>query len=515
MKIKKIFKYFFVIITFIILFLSIYIDKKFNNISFEQLIYTIFTSEGTSMSAIIGGIIFVLIGTIIAIFSFIILKKVILKIINKNKIHTYLSFKYKKKNLTIDLFKPTRRKNKYLLVVFLMIIIIISIKILGIDEYIKLQINRTSIFEDYYIDARDVKIKFPKEKKNLIYIYVESLEMTNASIENGGGVEKSYIPNLEKLALNEKNINFSNTSKLGGALPLVGTEWTAAAMISQTSGVPLKISIDSNCYYNYGDSLPGIYNLGDILKENGYNNYLFIGSDAEFGGRKDYFTYHGQYKIYDYNYAKKNKWISDDYYVWWGYEDKKLFEFAKKTLLDISKEDEPFNFTLLTADTHFVDGYMDDSCEKNFDKKYANSFNCSDSKLYDFISWIKKQDFYKDTIVILVGDHLTMQQNFYTELDSNYVRSIYNLFINSEASPFNKHNRLFSSFDLFPTTLAALGAEIGGDRLGLGTNLFSKKTTLIEELGYEYFNEELKKKSFFYDNNLLGDTYYEMKKEKN
>ena len=395
-----------------------------------------------------------------------------------------------------------------------MIIIMSSIKILGIDEYIKLQINRTSIFEDYYVDARDVDIKFPKDKKNLIYIYVESLEMTNASIENGGGVEKSYIPNLEKLALNEKNINFSNTSKLGGALPLFGTGWTVAAMISQTAGVPLKISIGSNSYYNYGDSLPGIYNLGDILEENGYNNYLFIGSKAEFGGRKDYFDHHGNYNIYDYNYAKNKKLIPNDYFVWWGYEDNKLFEFAKDALIDISKYDEPFNFTLLTADTHFVDGYLDESCSKIFEKKYANSFYCSDDKLYDFISWIKDQDFYKNSTIIITGDHLTMQQNFYTELDNNYNRNIYNLFINSEISPINKNNRLFSSFDMFPTTLAALGVEIENDRLGLGTNLFSNKETLIEKLGYEYFNKELEKKSFFYDNYLLGDTYYKMQKEK-
>ena len=36
--------------------------------------------------------------------------------------------------------------------------------------------------------------------------------------------------------------------------------------------------------------------------------------------------------------------------------------------------------------------------------------------------------------------------------------------------------------DMFPTTLASLGAVIDGDRLGLGTNLFSDKPTLAENL---------------------------------
>ena len=38
--------------------------------------------------------------------------------------------------------------------------------------------------------------------------------------------------------------------------------------------------------------------------------------------------------------------------------------------------------------------------------------------------------------------------------------------------------------DMFPTTLASLGAVIDGDRV-IGTNLFSDKPTLAEELGFD------------------------------
>ena len=37
---------------------------------------------------------------------------------------------------------------------------------------------------------------------------------------------------------------------------------------------------------------------------------------------------------------------------------------------------------------------------------------------------------------------------------------------------------------MYPTILASMGATIEGDRLGLGTNLFSSQETLIEQLGY-------------------------------
>ena len=57
--------------------------------------------------------------------------------------------------------------------------------------------------------------------------------------------------------------------------------------------------------------------------------------------------------------------------------------------------------------------------------------------------------------------------------------------------------------DLFPTTLSAMGVTIKGDRLGLGTDLYSDTPTLLEELGENYLNYELSLNSTFYDKNIL------------
>jgi phosphoglycerol transferase len=164
---------------------------------------------------------------------------------------------------------------------------------------------------------------------------------------------------------------------------------------------------------------------------------------------------------------------------------------------------------MLTADTHFIDGYMDGSCSKPFLNKYANSFHCSDSKIYQFVEWIKQQDFYKDTTIVIVGDHLTMQSDFY-DIDPSSSRYIFNTFINSAITTSNTKNRLLSHFDIYPTTLAAMGATIEGNKLALGVNLFSNETTLIEKLGIDESNEKLSNKSNYYNEYLLGDSYQEM-----
>ena len=56
----------------------------------------------------------------------------------------------------------------------------------------------------------------------------------------------------------------------------------------------------------------------------------------------------------------------------------------------------------------------------------------------------------------------------------------------------NAKNREFTTLDMFPTTLAAIGCKIEGNRLGLGTNLFSSERTLSEQLGMDYLNAAVK-----------------------
>jgi phosphoglycerol transferase len=64
-------------------------------------------------------------------------------------------------------------------------------------------------------------------------------------------------------------------------------------------------------------------------------------------------------------------------------------------------------------------------------------------------------------------------------------------------------NRKFCTFDMFPTTLASLGVSIKGEKLGLGTNLFSGVPTLAEKAGIDTLNKEFDKHSNFYNNTFL------------
>ena len=325
------------------------------------------------------------------------------------------------------------------------------------------------------------------------------METTYYSKKDGGLSEGDLIPEISKLA--KENLNFSDSDKIGGAHTLYGTTWTVGAMTAQTAGLPLKLSIDYNSLGEYSVFLEGAYTIGEILEKNGYHNFLLLGSDATFGGRESLFTQHGNYEIWDFESAMAENKVSEK--IWWGYSDDKLFEYAKEKILNLSKQNEPFNFTMLTADTHFPDGYQCEDCPNKWDEQYKNVISCSSQKVGEFIKWIQKQDFYDNTTIVISGDHLTMQSDFFNlEEGQEYEKKVVNLIINPAITETNT-NRTYSTFDLYPTTLAALGVKIEGDKLGLGINLFSEEQTLIEKYGVEYVNNELMKTSKFYDNKIL------------
>ena len=373
------------------------------------------------------------------------------------------------------------------------------VKTTDIKEYIESQTHDSSFIASEYVKPEKTNIELPEEKRNLIYIFLESMETTYYSMQDGGLSQYDLIPEISKLAKEETN--FSDTDKLGGAYTLYGTTWTVGAMTAQTAGVPLKLSIEDNAMGEYSTFLGGAYSIGQVLQKNGYHNYLLLGSDATFGGRRNLFEQHGNYEIWDFESARNESKVDEK--IWWGYTDDQLFEYAKEKVAYLAEQDEPFNFTMLTADTHFPDGYRCKDCPNKWDEQYKDVISCSSKKVGDFIKWLQKQDYYDNTTIVIAGDHLTMQSNFFELEDGqDYQKKVVNLIINPAVEAENT-NRIYSTMDLYPTTLAALGANIEGNKLGLGTNLFSNEETLIEKYGVEYVNNELMKISRFYNNNIL------------
>ena len=368
----------------------------------------------------------------------------------------------------------------------------------GLLDYCQLSGTVTSLYEDEYVDPRQVSVTAAGPTRNLIYIYVESMETTYASREDGGFQEGvNYIPNLTRLA--KENLNFADVDNMGGFHATTGSTWTMGALLASTSGIPFAVASVSDMAIAESEAfLPGLTTLGEVLEDKGYVQEFMCGSDSGFAGRRNYFEQHGNYRIFDIYAARERGLVPPDYWVNWGLEDKLLFDIARRELTSLSQEGKPFNLTLLTVDLHATAGYMCRWCTDTYEVGTANVANCSDRLTAEFVDWCREQDFYKDTTIIITGDHPRMD-GYLVDGVPYYDRTVYNCIINpAKENVRDVKSRTFTAVDLFPTILSAMGFDVEGDRLGLGTDLFSDRDTLLERLGNERLEAELRKASNYY-----------------
>ncbi len=390
----------------------------------------------------------------------------------------------------------------------------------------------SDFYKEEYINPAEVKLTFPEKKRNCIFILLESIESSFADTKHDGLFSENYIPKLTRMAT--ENINFRTTENLGGGYQLYGTGWTIAGMLSKLGGIPFAMNSDTSPQ-KLKSFLPNATIITDILAANSYNQVFICGSDKSFASRDTLLETHGNVQVRDINWYKDNNRLDKNYHNgFWGFEDELLYKFAKEDLQELSTQDKPFFMMLLTVDTHFPKGYKCNICPDKYSHEsmgeFKNALQCADNQVADFVDWVKTQPFYEDTAIVITGDHLFMTvpgETLFADKNESVAtdrvgegnnerdfgianqtsRRWIDIFINSsvDIEPGKEANRLFSSFDIFPTALAAMGVQIDGDSLGFGRSLFSNEPTILEKYSIEYINSELAKNTVQYQQ-FIKDT---------
>lgn len=361
----------------------------------------------------------------------------------------------------------------------------------------------SNFYEQYYVYPQKTHITFPQQPRNLVIIFMESIEADFAQTPLHDYWNADLIPELHALA--DANINFSDNPYLGGAHPIDGTQWTQAGLFAKTCGAPIQLPLrEANFFQPKNDFYPNAWCIYDILRQQNYNESFMIGSNGEFGGMDRFVKTHGQQHFMDtlyftrsmskLSYKKRRKNMPDE----------QLFIYAKDELNRLSAQDKPFVFTLMTLDTHFgTQEFADNLCPRQYgeEQNLQNVVSCASLQIGNFVQWLQQQPFYSNTTVVLLGDHLMMNDAFTPEMN----RKPLNIFINSAIPAAQAKNRIFTPFDIYPTILESMGAQIDGGRLGLGTSLYSDKPTLTESgISVKEMDNEVRKSSKVYDWLLYG-----------
>ncbi len=98
------------------------------------------------------------------------------------------------------------KKRKVLSPIFLFLAVLLfssgltlGIREVGYEDVKAYYFEDTEVYDDYYVDPSEQSLQFPQKKRNLVYIFLESMESSYADKEIGGIEEKNLIPRLTDL----------------------------------------------------------------------------------------------------------------------------------------------------------------------------------------------------------------------------------------------------------------------------------------------------------------------------
>lgn len=343
-------------------------------------------------------------------------------------------------------------------------------------------------------------IQPPNIKKNLIIIYIESLE---SGYKNPILFKKNLLSNLNFMDIN--SISFEEYKQTSG------TGWTIAGIFSSLCGVPLrpkdswfpteqynnkKIAIDGNELLTQNQAkkfMPNIKCLGDILKKNGYTNIFLGGANQDFAGKGNFFKTHGYEEVWG---ATEWSKTGSTRFNEWGIYDDELFEKAKSHLITLYKNRQPFNLTILTLDTHHPSGYVNDFCLKKGIEHFDEIVECSVEIVSDFVNFALKNDLSKNTDIVILGDHLAFNSSPSIFKLKKEKRSIYNLFLSHTLKVPNTKKILH--YDIYPTILSMLDFKVPLNRVALGSSAFGERDSNINLFDEKELDLKLEAPDYIY-----------------
>lgn len=330
--------------------------------------------------------------------------------------------------------------------------------LLHVPDYIQTKLGK-DLFTARYQAPQTLQMASVSQPRNLILLYVESLENDFSNIEG-----RNLIEPIDKI----------KGFKVPHFYQAPGTGWSIAGMVSSQCSIPLKgfEPSDWNTFLQ-AQFLPSVWCLSDELKRHGYEQIFLTGPDAAFAGVDRFYTTHQFNQVLGRDEVKK--WVSKkNLFTGWGkgLHDDTLLDVAYDIAIKAAGSTKPFNLTIITTDNHSPHGMPSPRCSaKERQDSFMGAVQCSSRSVGRFIERVLKTKSLHNTDIVILGDHLFMaipeQKSKFTD-----TRSIYFKYINSTKSSLGRDT--MTHFDVAPSILDSLGIlQDNTQRFGLGYSIFA------------------------------------------
>lgn len=318
---------------------------------------------------------------------------------------------------------------------------------------------------------REIVSENPELKKNVVLISIESLSAD--FLEHYGNTQK-ITPFLDSLAT--KSLMFTNLYATGNRT-VRGLE-ALTLCIPPTAGESI-IKRENN---------KNKFTTGSVFKSKGYDVKFLYGGYSYFDNMEDFYKGNG-YDIIDRNNFKTEE-IS--FANVWGVADEDMAKKAIQVMNQEAKSGKPFFNHWMTVSNHRPFTYPEGRIDiPGTAKSREGGVKYTDYSIKKFFELAKKQDWYKNTVFVIVADHCASSAGK-TELPMDKYRIPAMIFSEGFIQP-QQFNLTMSQIDVMPTLLGLLN--------------FNYKTKF---LGQDVFKENFQPKAYiatYQDLGLIKDNY--------
>jgi phosphoglycerol transferase MdoB-like AlkP superfamily enzyme len=250
------------------------------------------------------------------------------------------------------------------------------------------------------------------------------------------GNEKNITPFLDSLAT--KSLMFTNLYAVGNRT-VRGLEAVTLCLPPTPGESVVKREDNKNKF-----------STGALFLKKGYNVKYMYGGDAYFDNMNSFFG-GNNYEIVD---KKTFKPEEISFSNIWGVCDEDMFKKAIGEMNIEAKENKPFFNHIMTVSNHRPFTYPENKIEIKEAKSREGGVKYTDYAIKKFFEMAKKQDWYKNTIFVIVADHCASSSGK-TELPMDKYRIPAMVFSEGFIQP-QKCTTLMSQIDVMPTLMGLL-----------------------------------------------------------
>lgn len=292
--------------------------------------------------------------------------------------------------------------------------------------------------------SRTINPENSELKKNVVLISIESL---SAEFLSHYGNTQKITPFLDSLA--NQSLMFTNLYATGNRT-VRGLE-ALTLCIPPTAGESIIKRVNNK----------NKFTTGSVFKSKGYDVKFLYGGYSYFDNMQDFYEGNG-YEIVD-----RNDFTPEEitFANVWGVSDEDMSKKAIEVMNQEAKSGKPFFNHWMTVSNHRPFTYPEGRIDiPGTAKSRDGGVKYTDYSLRKFFEMAKKQDWYKNTVFIIVADHCASSAGK-TELPLDKYRIPGMIFSEGFIAP-RQFNQLMSQIDIMPTLFGLLNFKYQSKFLG-------------------------------------------------